>query len=201
SSSSSLVFFFTKARNSTASSSASPRALRHSLSAAFKKEVLLTPGISTGYWKARKTQASARSSGLISRRSAPLKTTAPPVTSYSLRPASTWARVLLPLPLGPMIAWTSPALTCKLRFFKMGLPSTPAHKLRISSMSLSVLNPDLDPNPNRPRRSTDASFEADTQQFLGLDRKFHRQVLEYLLAVAVDNHINGVLRRNAALIA
>ena len=35
--------------------------------------MLLTPGISTGYWKARKTPARARSSGFISRRSAPLK--------------------------------------------------------------------------------------------------------------------------------
>ena len=70
-----------------------------------------TPGISTGYWNARKTPACARTSGSIASRSLPSYVTVPPVTSYAGWPASTWASVLFPEPFGPMTACTSPALT------------------------------------------------------------------------------------------
>ncbi len=42
-----------------------------------------TPGISTGYWNARKTPACARSSGGSASRSLPSKVAEPPVTSYA----------------------------------------------------------------------------------------------------------------------
>ena len=51
-----------------------------------RKLAMETPGISTGYWKARKIPALERSSGSISRISSPLKITLPPVTSYSGMP-------------------------------------------------------------------------------------------------------------------
>ena len=43
--------------------------------------MLLTPGISTGYWNARNSPARARSSVAIASRSLPSKRTLPPVTS------------------------------------------------------------------------------------------------------------------------
>ena len=42
---------------------ASPRALRCAFSAVRRKVMVATPGISTGYWKARNTPLAARSSG------------------------------------------------------------------------------------------------------------------------------------------
>ena len=56
-------------------------ALRFALIAAFMKLVMLTPGISTGYWKLRKMPAQERSSGLMASRSFPSKTMLPSVTS------------------------------------------------------------------------------------------------------------------------
>ena len=47
-------------------------ALRLALTAAFMKAVMVTPGISIGYWKLRKRPAQARSSGVFARRSSPL---------------------------------------------------------------------------------------------------------------------------------
>ena len=70
-----------------------------------------TPGISCGYWKARNTPALARRSVGQSVMSSPWKWIDPPVTSYSGLPSSVEASVLLPEPFGPMMAWTSPALT------------------------------------------------------------------------------------------
>ena len=54
----------TRFMKSGVDSSASPRALRCALSAAFRKVMVATPGISSGYWKARKTPAAARCVGL-----------------------------------------------------------------------------------------------------------------------------------------
>ena len=52
-----------RSANSSGSTSSSPRALRISLYAARRKYAFDTPGISTGYWNARKMPACARSSG------------------------------------------------------------------------------------------------------------------------------------------
>src|SRR5207248_10542236 len=50
------------------------------------------------------------------------------------------------------------------------------------------------------RRSSDlAAFEADREQLLRLDREFHRQLLQHLLAEAVDDERQRILVREAAL--
>ncbi len=61
--------------------SLSPRALRCAFSAVRRNVMVATPGISTGYWNARNTPLAARWSGAISKRSSPLNSISPPVTS------------------------------------------------------------------------------------------------------------------------
>src|SRR3954467_8568477 len=70
-----------------------------------------TPAISCGYWNARNIPALARTSGDQSVMSSPWKKTLPLVTSYSGEANRVLASVLLPEPLGPMMACASPALT------------------------------------------------------------------------------------------
>ena len=53
----------TRLRNSGVDSSASPRFLRCALSAVRRNVMVATPGISSGYWKARNRPLAARSSG------------------------------------------------------------------------------------------------------------------------------------------
>ena len=65
------IFSFSSLRNSAGLSSGCPAALRRAFRAAFIKLVMLTPGISTGYWKLRKMPAQERSSGAISSRLRP----------------------------------------------------------------------------------------------------------------------------------
>ena len=55
---------FTLRMKSGVESSPSPRARRWALSVALRKVMVPTPGISSGYWKARNTPEAARSSGL-----------------------------------------------------------------------------------------------------------------------------------------
>ena len=74
-------FSFACLRNSMASSSVSPRSLRRTLTADFRNTEVETPGISIGYWKARKMPARALSSGVMARRSLPSNMTSPSVTS------------------------------------------------------------------------------------------------------------------------
>jgi hypothetical protein len=95
---------------------------------------LETPGISTGYWKARKTPFCARTSGSISSRSWPLYVTDPPVTVYAGCPASTCASVLFPDPFGPITACTSPGFTVRLMPRRISLSLTVARRSLISSM-------------------------------------------------------------------
>ncbi len=51
--------------------------------------------------------------------------------------------------------------------------------------------------PDRP----DAAFEADSQQFLGLDREFHRKLAEHFLAEAVHDHRHRILGGQTSLLA
>ena len=71
----------TRFMKSGVGSSSSPRALRCAFSAAFRKVMVATPGISSGYWKARNTPAAARSSGSISSRFWPSSRISPSGTS------------------------------------------------------------------------------------------------------------------------
>src|SRR3954467_733025 len=79
------------------------------------------------------TPSLARSSGSSSNRFLPSYNTYPETTSYDGCPAKTFDKVDLPEPFGPMIAWTSPLLTCRLRPFKISLPSMPACKFLTSN--------------------------------------------------------------------
>src|SRR5262249_22237292 len=128
---------FTRLRNSGVDSSGSPRFLRCALSAVRRNVMVATPGISSGYWNARKMPRAARSSGSSASRSTPSNVTVPPVTSYWSLPASTWASVDLPEPFGPMMAWTSPAFTVRSRPLSISRPSTVTLRSLISSIATS----------------------------------------------------------------
>jgi 4-hydroxy-3-methylbut-2-en-1-yl diphosphate synthase IspG/GcpE len=93
------------------------------LQAARIKFVMLTPGISTGYWNDRNSPSWLRSSGASSRRFLPLYIISPSVTVYAGCPTSTLLNVLFPEPLGPIMACTSPALTVRFIPFNISLPS------------------------------------------------------------------------------
>src|SRR6266536_3230256 len=92
------------------------------------------------------------------------------------------ASVLLPEPLGPMMACTSPVLTVRLMPRRISFPPPRTCRFLISSIVLSY----------RP-------FQADTQQLLCFDGEFHRQLTEDVLAEAVHDHVHGVFGREAAL--
>src|SRR5687768_9678005 len=82
-----------------------------------------------------------------------------------------------------MMACTSPAFTLRSIPFRISLPSAWTCRFLISSIC---------PLSNR-------TFEAHTQQFLGFHREFHRQLAEDFLAEAADDHVDRVLRLEAAL--
>src|SRR6266851_2603330 len=111
----------------------------------------------------------------------------PLVTTYISRPASTWASVLLPLPLGPMMACTSPAFTVRLMPFRISRSPTLACRSLISSSAIRLY------------LLTNASFETDSEQFLGFHGELHGQFAEDFLAEAVDDHRHRVFAGNAAL--
>src|SRR3954471_19900186 len=85
-----------------------------------------TPGTSTGYCIARNRPARARSSTVIARTSSPSRVTVPPVIVYLGWPAIEYARVDLPDPLGPMIAWVSPERTVRSTPRRISLVSSPS---------------------------------------------------------------------------
>src|SRR6267143_4779373 len=108
----------------------------------------------------------------------------PCVTVYAGWPAKTWASVLLPEPLGPMMACTSPAWTRSVTPRRISFPSAAAWRSVISSSG-----------------SANGSLQADAQQVLGFHGELHRQFLEDFLAEAVDDHRDGVLGGEATLLA
>src|SRR5262249_2567883 len=140
------------------------------------------------------------------------------------RPASTWASVLLPEPFGPIIACTSPLLTVRSMPRSISRPSTLACKFLISSIApfsnalsalslilrspaienckLARVNPATDHwPPTTDHCLTDAALEADAQQLLRLDREFHRQLFEHLLAKPADDEIHRLFRGQPSLAA
>ncbi len=74
-------FSFTSFKKAGVVSSASPRFLRTEFSAVLRNVSPATPGISIGYWKARKTPFAARSSGSMSMIDSPFQRMSPSVTS------------------------------------------------------------------------------------------------------------------------
>src|SRR5262245_56707775 len=92
-----------------------------------------------------------------------------------------------------MIACTSPCWTVRSRPLRIGLPSIVTCRVLISSIPFfRCVNPII-------RASANAAFPADAHQLLGLDREFHRQLLQHLLAETVDDERYRVLGRQAAL--
>src|SRR6476661_9055327 len=163
------------------------------LNAERRKYAFDTPGISTGYWNARKTPACARSSGGSASRSFPSKVAEPPVTSYAGLPASTCASVLLPEPLGPMMACTSPGATVSEMPRRISRSPAFAYRSFISSTKRSSCD------SRGAVESTDAALERDAEELLRLERELHRELLEYVLAESGDDHRHRVLSRDAAL--
>src|SRR5512135_2739278 len=88
-----------------------------------------------------------------------------------------------------MMACTSPAFTSR---------STPCRICLSPTLTFSCLMLSMDDVMVRDR-SADAALEADSKQFLGLDREFHRQLLEHFLAETIDDHRYRVLGGYAAL--
>src|SRR5262249_895993 len=83
---------------------------------------------------------------------------------------------------GPMMACTWPASTVRSMPRRISRPAVLACRF----LTCSITSPH-------------ASFEADAEQLLRLDRKLHRQLAEDLFAEAVDDHIDGILGREAGL--
>src|SRR5258706_13183694 len=94
------------------------------------------------------------------------------------------ASVLLPEPLGPMMACTSPVLTVRLMPRRISLPPTRTCKSLISSIVLSY-----------------RAFKADAEELLSFDGEFHRQLAKDVLAEPVDDHVHRIFRGEAALAA
>ena len=90
------------------------------------KFVMVTPGISIGYWNDMKIPAQERSSGDIASRSLPMNVMLPSVTVYNGLPVSTLDNVLLPAPLGPMTAWISPFLMTRSMPYRVSFSPTEA---------------------------------------------------------------------------
>src|SRR3954469_6080132 len=106
--------------------------LRLVLIAIRRKLAIETPGMATGYWKARNRPRWARSSGSAPVMSSPLKAIEPSVTSYSGWPMIVEASVDFPEPLGPMSACSSPLLTLRSTPLRISRSSTRTWRLRIS---------------------------------------------------------------------
>ena len=140
--SSSTIALFSRIslRKSAAFIGSLPSYFRFSLMAARMKLVIDTPGISTGYWNERNSPSWARSSGFMARRSLPLNTAVPPVTSYNGLPTSTALSVDFPEPFGPMMAWVSPSLMVRLIPFNISLLPILACKSLTSNIKPSIFN-------------------------------------------------------------
>src|SRR3954452_2806673 len=106
--------------------------LRPVLMAMRRKLAIDTPGMATGYWKARNSPAWARSSGSASVMSSPSKVIVPSVISYSGWPMIVEASVDFPEPFGPMSACSSPFETDRSTPLRISRSSTRTCRLRIS---------------------------------------------------------------------
>src|SRR5574343_631573 len=71
--------------------------------------------------------------------SAPAKCTLP--ESGFRAPETWWMKVVLPAPLGPMSAWTSPASTLKLTSFRASTAANRRDRLRTSSSASAMSFP------------------------------------------------------------
>src|SRR5580658_11179312 len=82
-----------------------------------------------------------------------------------------------------MMACTSPACTARVRPLRISLP--PTLTCRLSMLSIAAMS------AHRP-------FETDRKQRLRLDRELHRPLLEPRFAKTTHDHVDGILRGDAA---
>src|SRR6266571_4161315 len=120
---------------------------------------------------------------------------------YAGLPASTWASVLFPEPFGPMMACTSPARTVRSTPRRISRPSTEAWRFFISSMACLRPRSPRGLRPGLVHRLPNTAFQTDAEQPLRLHGELHGQLLEDFPAEAVHDHADGVLGRQAALLA
>src|SRR3954452_11620322 len=116
--------------------SGSSRASRWAFITMRRYLVTVTPGIATGYWKAMKRPARARSSGSASVMSLPSNRIWPSVTSKPGWPMIALASVDLPDPLGPISAWTSLLCNSRSRPLRICLSPAATWRLRICSSAI-----------------------------------------------------------------
>src|SRR3954447_21422358 len=114
----------------------SPRPSRWSLMTMRRYFAVVTPGIATGYWKAMNRPARARSSGSASVMSWPSKRIWPSVTSRPGWPMIALARVDLPDPFGPIIAWISPERTWRSTPLRICFSPAETCRFRISRSAM-----------------------------------------------------------------
>src|SRR3954454_4531170 len=138
--------------------------LRRVLIAMRRKFAIDTPGMETGYWKARNRPACARSSGSPSVMSSPLNVMVPSVISYEGWPMIVEASVDLPEPLGPMSAWISPLLTSRSTPLRISRSSTRTCRLRISRSAKGNLSGDEFGKRGVLQRAHDRAAHARPQQ-------------------------------------
>src|SRR5215213_5014790 len=116
----------------------SPRASRWAFMTMRRYLAVVTPGMATGYWKAMNRPARARSSGSASVISSPSKRIWPSVTSRPGWPMIAFARVDLPDPFGPIIAWISPERTWRSTPLRICLSPAATCRLRISRSAMDL---------------------------------------------------------------
>src|SRR5580698_4415612 len=116
----------------------------------------------------------------------------------------TWESVDLPEPFGPMMACTSPLFTVSESPWRISRSSTRTCRFLTSSSDITFFRFLFRPEERRsaPRRTgklSNRSFKRDRNQFLRLDREFHRQLLQHVFDKAVDHEADGFFLGEPAL--
>src|SRR3954466_6893393 len=123
-------------RKSLSEIAGSPRPSRWAFMTMRRYLATVTPGMATGYWKAMKRPARARSSGSACVMSSPLNRIWPSVTSRFGWPMIAFAGVDLPDPFGPISAWNSPGRTCRSTPLRICLSAAVTCRFLISSSAM-----------------------------------------------------------------
>src|SRR5216683_4787023 len=137
----------------------------------------------------------------------------------------TWLSVDLPEPFGPMMACTSPLFTVSESPWRISRSSTRTCRSLTSSSGITFFRFFLvltsakgafrrtgaDTNPlfssfetaaARPPLDevlSDAALQRDRDQFLRLDREFHRQLLQHVFHESINHEADGLFLRQPAL--